>query len=146
MRFRWRPSRLGGWACCHQSQVRVSQNTLSLDSRHLYLPPHNSFLPTGLKGKWDFLGGGQPTVPWGHSLPTYAYSHICILIIWKQKWVPDSSPVLKGERVGCFNGRGKGVGGNLFGRTSTSSDLWGAMAVQVRHRVKALYHQSPSGH
>lgn len=25
MRFRWRPSRPGDWACCHQSQVRVSQ-------------------------------------------------------------------------------------------------------------------------
>lgn len=45
MRFRWRPSRQRGWACCHQSQVRVSQNTLSLDSCHLSLIPHHPFLP-----------------------------------------------------------------------------------------------------
>lgn len=66
MRFRWRPSRPGGWACCHQSQVRVSQNTLSLDSRHLSLSPYNPFLPDGEAGPWSSPCNAQQAPPEAH--------------------------------------------------------------------------------
>lgn len=67
--------------------------------------------PPGLMGKWGFLGGSQPTVPWGHSLPTHAYSHSYIRIIWKQIVGPRqlSCPWREKELVVLMGGvRGQG--------------------------------------